>query len=116
MNTSVLVTLEPDGDVSGPVAGRWSLGHRGDFRIVLGGVTYRGVFSTQWDDDNGAWVRAFSAISDDGVAVWGSQPVVSRHPPRGSRCGRARPGTEARSRSPSHDRTATRGTPTAIRS
>jgi arabinan endo-1,5-alpha-L-arabinosidase len=82
MNTSVLVTLERDGEVSGPASGRWSLGHRGDFRIVLGDVTYHGVFSTQWDDDNGAWVRAFSALSEDGVAVWGSQPVLSRHPPR----------------------------------
>ena len=49
---------------------------------MLDGVTYEGVFSTQWDDDNGAWVHAFSAISVDGVAAWGSQTVVSDRPPR----------------------------------
>ena len=53
---------------------------------MLDGVTYRGVFTTQWDDDNGAWVYAFSAISADGVAVWGSQTVVATSAAHGSRC------------------------------
>lgn len=82
MNASVVVRLERDGRVTGPVTGRWSLGHRDGFEIVLGDVAYRGVASTEWDDENGAWVQAFSAISPDGVAVWGSHTVVSRRAPR----------------------------------
>src|SRR6185436_11265619 len=45
MRTSVLVTLEPNGDVSGGAAGRWKL--RGDnaFTLELDDVTYQGIFS-----------------------------------------------------------------------
>jgi len=82
MRTSVLVTLEPDGDVSGGATGRWKLRRDNALTLELGEVTYEGIVSTQWDDDNGAWVRAFSAISLDGVSVWGSQTVVSDRPPR----------------------------------
>jgi beta-xylosidase len=82
IRASVLVMLEPDGDVSGAATGRWELRRGNAFTVTLDGVTYEGVFSTQWDDDNGAWVRAFSAISLDGVAAWGSHTVVSDRPPR----------------------------------
>ena len=82
VRTSSLVTLEPDGKVTGAATGTWSFSHDNDITLVLNGVTYRGVFTTQWDDDNGAWVYSFSALSGDGVAVWGSQTVLDRLGPR----------------------------------
>ena len=60
----------------------WSLSHDAAFTILLDGLTYHGVFTTEWDDDHGAWVYAFSALSRDGVAVWGSQTIVPKNPPR----------------------------------
>jgi beta-xylosidase len=82
VRTSVVIGLEPNGAVTGAATGSWDLSHAGDFTVVLDGVTYRGVFTNEWDDDHGAWVSSFSAISSDGVAVWGSQTVVAKHPPR----------------------------------
>ena len=82
VSTSVLVRLHPSGKVSGAASGRWWLSRDGAFTVVLDGSTYRGVFTTQWDDDHGAWVYAFSALSRDGVAVWGSQTIVAKEPPR----------------------------------
>lgn len=79
---STLVTLEHDRRIGGDGEGDWSLSGGKDLVIQLGGVRYQGVFSTQWDDDQGAWVHAFSALSDDGVALWGSRVIDSRRPPR----------------------------------
>lgn len=81
VRTSVVVSLERNGGVAGTVAGRWHLDRDDNLTVELDGVIYRGVFTIQWDDDQGAWVHAFSAISTEGVAAWGSQTVVA-HPPR----------------------------------
>jgi arabinan endo-1,5-alpha-L-arabinosidase len=82
LRTSAVITLAADGEVTGAATGRWEVSHRGDFTVDLDGVTYRGAVATEWDDDHGAWVYAFTALSGDGVAVWGSQTVVAKHPPR----------------------------------
>ena len=82
MSTSAVITLEPNGTVTRRRYRALGVCPDNDFTVVLDGVTYRGVFTTQWDDDHGAWVYAFSAISRDGVAAWGSQTVVAKHPPR----------------------------------
>lgn len=82
VNTSSLITLKPNRTVTGAATGYWQLSGRHDLTLTLDGQTYRGVFSREWDDDHGAWVYAFSALSSDGVAVWGSKTVISRTPPR----------------------------------
>lgn len=82
VNTSNLITLQPDGRVTGAASGTWQFAQENDITLALEGVTYRGVFTTQWDDENGAWVYSFSALSTDGVALWGSQTVVGRLGPR----------------------------------
>jgi arabinan endo-1,5-alpha-L-arabinosidase len=82
LNTSGVIKLHPNGTVTGAASGRWTFAHDGnDFTITLDGVAYRGVFSTQWDDENGAWVYSFSALSRKGVAVWGSHTVVAKGGP-----------------------------------
>ncbi len=75
---SVEVTLNANGTVSGTLSGTWTVPDGRDIRLTLGGTQYRGVLSHQWDFDNGVWVICFSALSSDGVALWGSQKAVSR--------------------------------------
>lgn len=79
IRNSQLMTFEPDGRIAGAGTGTWRFRHDNDVTIVLDGETYRGIFSTQWDDENGTRVHAFSAISEDGVSLWGSRTVVSKH-------------------------------------
>lgn len=76
VNSSQLITLQSDGNVAGALEGEWS--HKGDYyaRLTLDGTMYNGVFLRQWDTDEEQWTMTFSALSSDGVAIWGSQ--VSR--------------------------------------
>jgi hypothetical protein len=80
VKTSTLITLQPDGTIAGTATGIWRLNHHNNLTITLNNTTYNGVFSTQWDDDQGAWVYAFSALSSDGASIWGSHTVTSDHP------------------------------------
>ena len=69
---SVVVTLNNDGTVSGAVTGTWKLDGY-NLTLKVNGTVYKGVFIRQWDDDNAVWLMAFTALSDDGTAVWGSR-------------------------------------------
>ena len=73
VHESGLVTLAADASVSGAATGTWALSGDRFLTLTLAGVTYRGVVSRQWDDDNQVWVLAFSALSSGGVSVWGSK-------------------------------------------
>lgn len=81
INTSVIVTLNPDHTITGVALGTWELTGDYDVTLTLDGISYRGVFAKLWDDDNGVWVNAFSALSNNGVSVWGSRVAVSNTPP-----------------------------------
>jgi arabinan endo-1,5-alpha-L-arabinosidase len=70
---SVPVSLANDGSVSGAVSGTWKLAGENRAELRLDGAVYRGVFLRQWDDDNRAWVMTFTALSENGVAAWGSK-------------------------------------------
>lgn len=74
---STVISLAAGGAVTGSTTGTWQLTGDNYATLTLGGVTYRGVFSRQWDDENARWVLAFSAISNSGVAVWGSKVATS---------------------------------------
>ena len=115
MRTSVVVTLEPETAESPvrPAAGISTA--TATSRVELDGVTYRGVFTTQWDDDQGAWVHAFSALSPEGVAAWGSQTVVARPPRKVALRGACASLRRAVHASPCPGRTGTRGTRSATR-
>ncbi|MDR1001018.1 MAG: family 43 glycosylhydrolase [Clostridiales bacterium] len=59
-------------NTSAAVVGSWELSDDRKTAIIkLNGVRYEGVFLRQWDNDNSKWVQAFTAISDDGVEIWG---------------------------------------------
>ncbi len=76
VNESEVITLNSNGTVSG--GGNWELNNGHNLRITLGGTEYRGVVSHQWDYNNRVWVNAFSALSADGMALWGSQVAENR--------------------------------------
>jgi arabinan endo-1,5-alpha-L-arabinosidase len=78
VKTSSVITLLANGTITGSASGTWTLANDADVTLVLDGVTYRGVFSTQWNEDHGAWVYAFSALSPDGAALWGSRVVAAK--------------------------------------
>ena len=80
VKTSSVITLNIDGSVTGAVTGTWQLSGDHNATLVLGGTTYRGVFSRQWDEDNQIWVLTFSALSGGGVAVWGSKVAIDTTP------------------------------------
>lgn len=73
LKTSVIVTLEKNGKISGDVKGSWSLDKDGTATLKADGVTYTGVFTNEWDELAQKNVVTFSVLSDSGVALWGSQ-------------------------------------------
>jgi len=88
VKSSTLITLQANGSITGAITGSWQTS--GDYYVslALSGVIYRGVFVRQWDDDNQAWVLAFTALSNYGSAWWGSKaaavapaaPVITAQP------------------------------------
>ena len=67
--------LNADGsvtNVTGAAAGSWSLSGTNNATIAIDGITYKGVFLRQFDTDQGKWVQTFTALSSDGMAIWGT--------------------------------------------
>ena len=58
---------------SGTKIGEWSLKNGNLATITIDGVTYKGVFLYQWDDVAGAYTMTFTAASEGGVSIWGTQ-------------------------------------------
>jgi arabinan endo-1,5-alpha-L-arabinosidase len=70
---SITANLNPDRSVSGGYTGTWKLGADGyTLDIVLDGKAYNGRFLRCYDKDNSMWVMAFTALSAEGIAVWGA--------------------------------------------
>jgi len=70
---SELIQLNKDHTVTGAVEGRWKLKDDGkSMEIVIGEDVYKGVFLVQWDEYGKKNVMTFTALSDKGVAIWGS--------------------------------------------
>ena len=83
VKTSSLITLTSDHKITGAATGTWSLSGHHNATLKLGSTTYRGVFVRQWDDDNQRWVQAFTVLSANGIAAWGSRvaaPVANTAP------------------------------------
>jgi beta-xylosidase/sugar lactone lactonase YvrE len=80
VRTSSVITLNVDGSVTGAATGTWLLLGEHDVTLTLSGVTYRGVFARQWDDDNQTWVLTFTALSGNGTAIWGSKVTINTTP------------------------------------
>ena len=68
---SQAIRLESAGTVTGAVSGTWTHNGNNNVAIVIGGVTYSGVLSRQWNPNANAFVVTFTAQSKSGVSLWG---------------------------------------------
>lgn len=73
---SVQATLGADGDVSGEIAGAWSLEGAQDLTLEIDGDTYSGVVAPVWNATAGEWTWGLSAVSEAGLPVWGRMEVA----------------------------------------
>lgn len=70
---SVLISLNKDGTISGDVEGTWEKESHNAAHLTIDGKIYNGVFVRQWDPTSERYVMAFTALSNEGVSVWGSK-------------------------------------------
>jgi arabinan endo-1,5-alpha-L-arabinosidase len=78
LTESTWVKLNSDHTISGSVTGTWKL--YGNYKAELtidGEGTYDGVFIRQYDPTSEQWVMTFSAMSDQGIVIWGSHVEAS---------------------------------------
>ncbi|UOQ83611.1 LamG-like jellyroll fold domain-containing protein [Gracilibacillus salinarum] len=73
LTESTWVQLEEDHKVTGAVTGTWKLYDDYRVEITADEKTYDGVFIRQYDPTAEQWVMTFSAMSDEGVVIWGSR-------------------------------------------
>jgi arabinan endo-1,5-alpha-L-arabinosidase len=76
---SVYLTLAAGGVVSGAYQGEYSLTGHNQISLQLDdGSRFNGVLAWQYNDNTGQLVPTFSALSEQGEAVWGSRlPAMS---------------------------------------
>ncbi|WP_269466229.1 glycoside hydrolase family 43 protein [Paenibacillus crassostreae] len=67
------IKLKRKGKISGDVRGEWESTSDTGIKLILDDVTYNGVVSRQWDSSAEKYVLTFSALSQTGVTIWGSQ-------------------------------------------
>lgn len=71
---SQLISLHTNGSISGAVTGSWTLVGANQVEITIAGSpVYKGVFLNQWDETSKSYVMTFSALSNQGVAIFGSK-------------------------------------------
>jgi arabinan endo-1,5-alpha-L-arabinosidase len=72
-HTSKPYIFNADGSVSGTGTGTWELGEdRKSVHISIDGVLYKGVFLRSYDEYHAQWVNTFTALSPQGIAIWGA--------------------------------------------
>jgi len=69
---SSLIALSKDGTISGSVTGTWKSTGDAAIDLTIDGSLYHGVLLRQWNEGTLSYVMTFSALSKEGVAVWGS--------------------------------------------
>lgn len=75
IKNSQWVNLGSNGAVTGSVSGTWSLvgSHQVELRLNGAASPFKGVFLRQWDETSKNYVMTLSALSREGVAVFGSR-------------------------------------------
>lgn len=69
------IELAQDGTLSGAVSGNWELSGEHQAVVTVDSTRYAGVFTRQWDAAAARYIMTFSALSQDGITIWGSQVV-----------------------------------------
>ncbi len=70
-HVSQLAALRADGTVDGDLNGSWKCEDGRNVTLTLEGKTYHGVLHTAWDSNQEAWTTMFSALDEEGAALWG---------------------------------------------
>jgi len=71
---SQYVSLNANGTVTGAVTGTWSLAGKNQITLNLANSpSYKGIVTSNWDATSNSYVVAFSALSSQGVSLWGSR-------------------------------------------
>jgi arabinan endo-1,5-alpha-L-arabinosidase len=76
---SVEYKFSDNGKMEGPhdSSGTWELKSDGKtVYITMDGVLYKGVFLRCYDEEKKQWVQAFTALSANGIALWGAGAAV----------------------------------------
>ncbi|SEO16613.1 arabinan endo-1,5-alpha-L-arabinosidase [Amphibacillus marinus] len=72
VKVSQIINLHEDGTISGAIDGTWA--RDGYYTaITINNLTYEGVFVETWDEAAKQMVMSFTALSDNGVSIWGMQ-------------------------------------------
>jgi arabinan endo-1,5-alpha-L-arabinosidase len=73
---SELISLLPNGGISGAQSGSWQRAWGNRITVELDGIgLFRGVMSRGWNETSQQFVVTFSAQSDEGVSIWGSRVI-----------------------------------------
>ena len=75
-HTSHAVELHADGSVTGTMTGSWTCEDGINMSITLDGALYTGVFAPALDSTQFAWTLCFTALSEEGAALWGSRSTA----------------------------------------
>ncbi|MFC6334022.1 LamG-like jellyroll fold domain-containing protein [Paenibacillus septentrionalis] len=73
---SDFIELKADGSISGSVSGQWKLIDDYYADLTIEGQLYKGAFLQQWDSISQENVMVFTAMSNQGVTIWGSKLEV----------------------------------------
>lgn len=74
ITNSELVSLLPNGNVSGAYSGSWQRSWNNRITVDLDGVgLFEGVMSRGWNETSREFVVTFTAQSVEGISIWGSQ-------------------------------------------
>jgi arabinan endo-1,5-alpha-L-arabinosidase len=73
INTSRYIRFEEDGRITGAVSGTWKRAGNNEVAITIDGQLYNGVLARLWEPESQSYVTTFSALSKQGMAIWGSR-------------------------------------------
>jgi arabinan endo-1,5-alpha-L-arabinosidase len=70
------IELTKSGKIKGAVKGKWKLIDDHTAELTIGGSTFKGVFLKEWNEATVSNVMTFTAVSEDGISIWGSHVSV----------------------------------------
>ena len=78
-NSPADIVLHEDGTISGAKEGSFTVTEGTPYcQITLDGVTYKGVFTEQMLGGTNVPVMCFTAVSGDGLTIWGSGEITDK--------------------------------------
>lgn len=70
------ILLNKDGSIAGSVEGSWKISEDNKAEISIGTTTWKGYFVWQWQENVGRYDICFTAVAQDGTAVWGAKQTA----------------------------------------